>query len=84
MATAFTSDECNVLALALDTAWDIFLHSKRLESANIDVTKAALTRSILAGYESGERNARRLAITAVAQLDAPPPRFVQRFAPPAA
>jgi hypothetical protein len=85
MAAAFTSDECDVLAQALDAAWDIFSRSQRVESANIDRTKAALTRAILNGYESGEHNPRRLAIAAVAQLDRPQPRFVaQSFAPPAA
>jgi len=72
MDNAFTSDECNVLAQALDTAWEIFLNSRRLESANIELTKAALTRSILSGYENGEHNPRRLAIAAVAQLDRVP------------
>ena len=87
MATAFTSDECDVLAQALDAAWDIFSHSHRLETADIDLTKAALTRSILNGYEYGEHNPRRLAIAAVAQLDRSQPRFVtetESFAPPAA
>jgi hypothetical protein len=85
MANAFTSDECDLLAQALDTAWDIFSHSRRVESANIDWTKAALTRSILIGFENGEHNPRRLAIAAVAQLDKPQRRFsAQSFAPPAA
>jgi hypothetical protein len=85
MATAFTSDECDVLAQALDAAWDIFSHSQRVASADIDLTKAALTRSILNGYECGEHNPRRLAIAAVAQLDRPQSRFVtESFAPPAA
>jgi hypothetical protein len=54
-------------------------------SADIDLTKAALTRSILNGYECGEHNPRRLAIAAVAQLDRPQSRFVtESFAPPAA
>lgn len=85
MPTAFTSDECDLLARALDTAWDIFLHAQRVESANIDLTKAALTRSILAAYEGGEHNPRRLAIAAVAQLDLPQARLApQQFVPPAA
>jgi hypothetical protein len=85
MATAFTSDECNVLAQALDTAWDIFSHSKPVESANIAWTKATLTRSILTAYENGERHPRRLAIAAIAQLDRPQRSFAaQFFAPPAA
>jgi hypothetical protein len=72
MNNAFSSDECNMLAQALDVAWDICVHSGDLQHRNIDDTKAALTRAILSGYESGERNTRRLAITAVAQLDSPP------------
>jgi len=85
MPNAFTSDECNVLAQALDTAWDIFSHSQRAESANIELTKAALTRSILTGYESGEHNPRRRAIAAVAQFDRPQPRYTAHsFAAPAA
>lgn len=76
MATAFSSDECNVLAQALEAAWEIFLRSRRLETANIDTAKAALTRSILAVYENGEHNPRRLAIAAVAQLDSPQAAFL--------
>ena len=72
MTGAYSSDECNVLAQALDVAWDIFRHSGELDRRNIDATKAALTRSILSNYENGERNTRRLAIVAVAQLDVPP------------
>ncbi len=85
MATAFSSDECNVLAQALDAAWEIFLRARWHETMNIDTAKATLTRSILMGYENGEHNARRLAIAAVAQLDGPQPRYAARsFVPPAA
>lgn len=72
MANAFSSDECNLLAQALDIAWDICRQSGDLENLNIETAKAALTRSILAGYEIGERNTRRLAISAVAQLGKAP------------
>jgi hypothetical protein len=68
MATAFSSDECNLLAQALEVAWDICRQSGDFGNANIDAAKAALTRSILVGYEVGERNPRRLAIGAVARL----------------
>ncbi len=85
MATAFSSDECNVLAQALEAAWEIFLRSRRLETINIDTAKGELTRSILAAYENGERNPRRLAIAAVAQLDVPQSLYAPRsFASPAA
>jgi hypothetical protein len=72
MATAFSSDECNLLAQALDVAWDICRQSGDLGDLNIDAAKAALTRSILVGYEVGERNPRRLAISAVARLGKAP------------
>lgn len=72
MNNAFSSDECDLLAEALDMAWDICRRSGDLERRNFDDTKSALTRSILAGYEGGERNARRLAILAVATLDKAP------------
>ena len=86
MANAFTSDECNVLAQALDIAWDICRHSGGLDTLNIDATKGALTRSILCGYESGERNPRRLAISAAAQMGKTrqAPVAVSRPAAPAA
>ena len=86
MANAFTSEECNALAQALDVAWDICRHSGELDALKIDPTKAALTRAILAGYENGERNVRRLAIAAVAQLHtrSHPPVPNQRAATPAA
>jgi hypothetical protein len=72
MTGAYSSDECNVLAQALDVAWDICRHAGELDPFSVETTKAALTRSILSGYETGERNTRRLAIAAVAQLDVRP------------
>jgi len=69
MSAAFTSDECNLLAEALDDAWDIALRSGQLDGYRLEAAKSALTRAILTGFESGERNARRLAIVAVAQLE---------------
>lgn len=69
MNAAFTSDECNLLEEALDVAWDIVLHSGKVDEFRLETAKAALTRAILTGYESGERNVRRLAIAAVAQLE---------------
>lgn len=69
MNAAFSSDECNLLEQALDVAWDIVLHSGKLDGYRLETAKAALTRAILTGFENGERNARRLAIGAVAQLE---------------
>lgn len=72
MTGAYSSDECDVLAQALDAAWDICRQSGDLDAYSIDLTKAALARSILSNYENGERNTRRLAIAAVAQLNVRP------------
>jgi len=69
MTTAFNSTECNALEQALAIAWDIFLRSGRLDRHNLDTAKAALTRAILDGFENGERNVRRLAIAAVANIE---------------
>lgn len=74
MANAFTSDECNLLAEALNFAWDICRNAGDLDTRNRDAAEAVLTQSILAGYETGERNARSLAIMAVAELDKPSTR----------
>jgi hypothetical protein len=79
MNSAFTSDECNLLEQALDAAWDIALHSGQLDSYRLETAKSALTRAILAGYENGERNTRRLAIAAVAQLETSAGRFADRL-----
>jgi hypothetical protein len=85
MPNAFTSEECNVLAEALDVAWDICRHSGELDAMKLDSTKATLTRAILTGYDNGERNVRRLAIAAVAQLNAPQAPFApERRQTPAA
>ena len=59
MNAAFSSDECNLLEQALDVAWDIVLHSGKLDAFRLETAKAALTRAILTSYESGERNVRR-------------------------
>jgi len=73
MSTAFTSDECNVLAEALDMAWDICLRSGRLRTLDVDLIKSVLTRSIMIEYEGGERDVRRLALAAAAHLQVAQP-----------
>jgi hypothetical protein len=79
MNAAFTSDECNLLEQALDAAWEIALHSGQLDGYRLETAKSALTRAILTGYESGERNTSRLAIAAVAQLESSAGRFADRL-----
>jgi hypothetical protein len=63
--SAFDSNDCRIFAEALELAWEIFLKTGRLTSANVDIAKAALTRAMLEAAEKGERNTRRLAIAAV-------------------
>ena len=79
MSAAFTSDECNLLEQALDDAWDIALRSGQLDGYRLETAKSALTRAILSGYESGERNINRLAIAAVAQLESSVGRLADRM-----
>jgi hypothetical protein len=79
MNSAFTTDECNVLEQALDAAWDIALRSGQLDGYRLETAKSALTRAILSGYESGERNINRLAIAAVAQLESSVGRLADRM-----
>ncbi|MGN6571334.1 MAG: hypothetical protein ACTHLO_07965 [Pseudolabrys sp.] len=68
MTAAFTSADCNALERALEIAWDIYLRKGQLEAGNLDTARAALTRAILDAYEQGERDPRRLAIAAVANV----------------
>lgn len=70
MTTAFTSDDCDVLARALSAAWDMFVRSGRLHAYNLDTAKAALARAVLDAFEAGERNVRHLAVRAVANMAA--------------
>ena len=63
----YDSDDCRVFEKALDYAWEIFLRSGRLTSANHDVAKAALTYAILKSA-TDERHARRLAVAAVSRM----------------
>jgi hypothetical protein len=69
MNVAYSSEDCNVFSAALDYAWDLFLKTNKLTSDNIDTAKAALTYAILHSARGGERNPRRLAVSAVARIE---------------
>jgi hypothetical protein len=73
--SAYTAEDCEILAKALDYAWEIFLKSGRLTKENLDTARAALTYSILQAAQGGERNPRRLALEAAANVDAIEPRI---------
>jgi hypothetical protein len=68
MDRAYDSDDCTILAKALEHAWEIFLKTKRLTAQNHDIAKGALSLAILEAAGIGERNPRRLAIAAVARM----------------
>lgn len=74
MAAAFTSEECDRLQQALDTAWEIVQSKGRPKPSDAEAFKAALTRAILDKYE---HNVRRMAIAAVAHVE----QFQARRAP---
>ena len=71
----YTSEDCNIFAKALDFAWEIYLKTGRLTKDNLDTAKGALSYGILQAAKTGERNARRLAMVAIAHADAIEPRI---------
>jgi hypothetical protein len=75
MDVSYTSEDCDVFAKALKHAWEIYLKTGRLTKDSLDTAQAALSYAILQAAASGERNARRLAIVAVANVDAIEPRI---------
>jgi hypothetical protein len=66
--SVFDSDDCRLFARALGHAWEMFLQARGLRGDNIDTAKGALTYAIFHEAQNGERNARRLAIAAVARM----------------
>jgi hypothetical protein len=75
MNLAYTSEDCNIFAEALEHAWEMYLKTGRLTKDNLDVAEAALSYAILQAAARGERNARRLAIIGVAHVDIIEPRI---------
>jgi len=73
--TAYTTNDCEIFAQALDHAWEMFLKTGRLTGDNLDTAMGALAYCILQAAAGGERNPRRLAISAVAHVDAIEPRI---------
>jgi hypothetical protein len=75
MNVSYTSEDCDVFAQALEHAWEMFLTTGRLNKDNLDTAQAALSYAIFQAAAGGERNARRLAIVAVANFEAIEPRI---------
>jgi hypothetical protein len=68
MQGVYDSEDCRVFAEAFEHGWEIFLKTRRLTVQNIGVAKGALSFAILDAAATGERNARRLAMAAVARM----------------
>jgi hypothetical protein len=67
MSTAFSPEECNEFAKALNTAWTHLSETGQVQDES--VTKAALTRAILEAAEQGERNKDLLVAYALAHVE---------------
>ena len=68
MSAAYNSEDCELLAKALEQAWELFLKTQELTFENVDTARASLTYAILDAASKGERNPRRLAFGAVARV----------------
>ena len=68
MSAAYNSQDCELLANALEQAWELFLKSRGLTFENVDTARASLAYAILDAASKGERNPRRLAFGAVARV----------------
>ena len=69
MRGVFSSEECEVLAEALDHAWEMFLKAGRLSPNNNDIAKGVLAHAVLQASRAGHRNPRELAMAAAASFD---------------
>ena len=68
MQGVYDSDDCRVFAEAFERGWELFLKTRRLTVQNIDVAPGALAFAILDVASNGERNARLIAVAAVARM----------------
>jgi hypothetical protein len=78
MTGAYSSEDCETIARALDRAWERFLRAGRLGPENIDTAKAALTYAILSEAQSGERNPAVLAERGLRMMEQHEPAVVQQ------
>jgi len=44
---AYDTEECTLLAKALDHAWELYLKSKRLTAYNLDLAKGAIAYAVM-------------------------------------
>lgn len=65
---AYDTDECTLLAKALDHAWELYLKSKRLTSHNLDLAKGAIAYAVLEVARMGGGNPRQIAKAAMTRV----------------
>ncbi len=61
----FDESDCDRMERALLRAYRLFMHSGRLSTENLSISKATLSRAIMHAMERGERDESRLAMYAV-------------------
>jgi hypothetical protein len=62
---AYDTEECSLLAKALDHAWELYLKSKRLTAHNLDLAKGAIAYAVMEVARMGGDNPRQIAKAAM-------------------
>lgn len=65
---AYDTEECSLLAKALDHAWELYLKSKRLTAYNLDLAKGAIAYAVMDAARRGGDNPRQIAKAAMARV----------------
>lgn len=65
---AYDTEECSLLAKALDHAWELYLKSKRLTAYNLDLAKGAIAYAVMDVARRGGDNPRQIAKAAMARV----------------
>jgi hypothetical protein len=69
MDPVYDSEDCRVLSRALSHAWNVFIRAGRLNPHNGDTALGALAYAVLEAAAGGQRDPRRLAISALALIE---------------
>ena len=65
---AYDTEECTLLAKALDHAWELYLKSKRLTAYNLDLAKGAIAYAVMDVARKGGGNPRQIAKAAMPRV----------------
>jgi hypothetical protein len=68
MSQAYDSQDCAVFSEALNGAMTIYMRERRLIPQTLDIAAAALAYALFDAAATGERNPRRLAVAAAANV----------------